>query len=81
MKKYLAPLGIFVGGHILMLFAYLFLSHIGTVVDTLQTDTAAIASTFWNWTWLSGAVVQFLIYLVMELLILFATAKAFLAIR
>lgn len=81
MKKYLAPLGIFAGGQILLLFAFLYLTPIGTAVDTLQADTAAVASTFWNWTWLSGNVVKFLIYIGLELFTLYLTAKSFLAIR
>lgn len=81
MKKYLNPLGVFVAGHLFMLIAYLFLTHIGTQVDQLQTDTAAYASTFWNWTWLSGTVVKWIIYLAIEMATLFATAKTFLAIR
>lgn len=81
MKKYLAPLGVFATGQIFLLFAFLFLSHIGTRVDAMQTETVAFSSNFWNFTWLTGTVVQFIIYIGIELATLYVTAKAFLAIR
>lgn len=81
MKKYFFPLWVFVGCNFAILVFFLYLSSIGTAVDTMQTDTAAIASNFWNWTWLSGNVVKFMLVIMLELLALYATAKAFLAVK
>jgi hypothetical protein len=53
MKRYLLPLKVFAGGMLLCLIGFLFLSHTGTAVDQLGTDTAAYAGTFWNWGWIS----------------------------
>jgi len=82
MKKYLVPLGVFASGMILNLVLFLFLGTIGDATDQLAADTADIASTFWLWTWIAqGAVVKFIIFVLGTLLVLYATAKAFLAVR
>jgi len=82
MGKYLVPLWVFVGGHMVMLFLFLFLNTIGTAADQLAADTAEMAPAFWNWTWVaSGNTVKFLVLILLELLVLFATAKAFLKVR
>lgn len=82
MGKYLLPLWVFLGGQFIMLFCLLFLNSIGTAADQLATDTAAMAPTFWNWSWVSsGNTVKFLVLIFLELVILFATAKAFLRVR
>ena len=82
MGKYLAPLGIFCGGMLLALVLFLFLGTIGDAADKLGEDTAAMAPVFWNWAWVAqGSVVKFLVFIVVILLTLYATAKAFLRVR
>ena len=82
MGKYLAPLGIFCGGMLLALVLFLFLGTIGDAADKLGEDTAAMAPVFWNWTWVAqGSVVKFIVFIVVILLTLYATAKAFLRVR
>ncbi len=80
MKQYLLPLWIFCGGQLALLVVFLLFPAVETVRSQLETDTAAIASTFWGWTWVVGAVKLF-IFLAVEAGILWATAKAFLANR
>ncbi len=80
MIKYFRPLGVFVGGHLLLLIVWLFLLAVGDAGTQLAADTAAAASTFWGWTWVVGSV-KLIVFFVFEALILFATAKAFLATR
>lgn len=82
MKKYFAPLGVFVGGMIVSLVFYLFLGTIGDEATELQTQSAPMASTFWGWSWVSSpTTVQFLIFIGLMLLTLYATFRAFLAVR
>jgi len=80
MLKYIRPLGIFLGGNILLLILFLFFGAFGNAAEQLQSDTAAIASTFWAWDWAVTSV-RLWIYISAELAILFLTAKAFLAVR
>jgi len=80
MKKYLAPLWVFIGLNLLLLIVMLFMPAIGAAGDDLETDTAAMASTFWGWSWVVGSV-RLWVWLGFEAAILFATAKAFLATR
>lgn len=80
MSKYLAPLGVFVGGSGALLVAFLFMPAIGTAGETLAADTAAIASTFWGWGWVVGSV-KLWVFLVLELVVLCGTAKAFLSVK
>ncbi len=80
MKQWLAPLGVFAMGQILVLFLTLFLPAIDAAKDILNSETVAISGFAWGWTWLmSQGVVRFIIYFIVEALILWATAKAFLA--
>ncbi len=80
MLKYLAPLGVFIGGNFLLLIGLLFFPALKSTTDTLATGTAGIASTFWGWTWVVGST-RLIIFVIFELLILFATAKSFLKVK
>lgn len=80
MGKYLTPLWVFVGGNLCLLIAWLFMPAIGTAGTQLAADTANISSTFWNWTWVVGSV-KLLVYVAFELVVLYSTAKAFLAVK
>lgn len=82
MGKYFLPLWVFVGGQVVALLVFLFLNAIGTAADQLAADTAEMAPVFWNWAWVSsGTTVKFLVFIFIELLVLYATAKAFLKVR
>lgn len=82
MKSFFAPLWIFVFGNVLLLFAFLFMPAIDTAQAQLAADTAAVAATFWGWSWLmTSGVVRWFIYLILEGLILFATFKTFMVSR
>lgn len=80
MIKHLTPLWVFLGGNITLLIVFLFLPALGDAGTQLEADTAGIASIFWGWSWVVGSV-KLLVFLVLEMLVLFATAKAFLATR
>ena len=80
MSKYLAPLGIFVGGQFLILIVLLFFPAIGSAADQLASDTAGMASTFWGWTWVVSGT-RLWVLMVLEGIILFVTAKAFLGLK
>lgn len=80
MSKYLAPLGVFIGGSFILLVAFLFMSAIGSAGEQLEAETAAIASTFWNWGMIVGNV-KFWVFLILWLVVLYATARAFLKVR
>lgn len=83
MIKYLVPLGIFAFGMIVALVLFLFLGSIGSAVDQMNTDTASITtSVFWNWDVVSSTTsVKFIVFLLVMLLTLFASGKAFLKLR
>ena len=82
MKKYLAPLGVFAGGMITALLLYLFLGNIGDAADQLAADSAAIAPTFWKFSVVAnGNAVQFIVFLSVLIITLYATAKTFLKVR
>ena len=80
MKKYLAPLGVFVGGHLCLLVVFMFMPAIGDASTQLTADTAAIASTFWGWSWVVTGT-RLWVWLAFELAILFTTAMAFIKTR
>jgi uncharacterized membrane protein YjfL (UPF0719 family) len=81
-KKQLIPLWVFVSGQIAALVAFLFLGSIGDAATQLQTDAAAYSSVFWNFDWVTNPnVVKFLVFLLIELLTLYATAKIFIKTR
>jgi len=80
MLKHFRPLWGFIVGNFFVLLLFLFFNAFGTSATQLQTDTAAIASTFWAWNW-AVTNVRLWIYIAAELTILFFTAKAFLASR
>jgi uncharacterized integral membrane protein len=80
MTKYLAPLGVFLGGNVLLLILMLYFPAIKTASTQLAADTAAVASVFWGWTWVVSSV-RLLVFVIAELTILFVTAKAFLKVR
>lgn len=82
MGKYLAPLGIFVTGMVFALILFLFLPTIGDSADQLATDSAAYSSVFWNWgIFVNGNFVKFLVFFIVIMGTLFATAKAFLRVK
>lgn len=76
MKKYLAPLGTFLVGQLILLFAFLFFPAMGNATTQLASDTAGIASHFWGWTW-AVSFGRFALYLAIEGATLWATGKAF----
>lgn len=76
MKKYLAPLGVFCGGELLFLIVLLFMPAIGATGEQLAADTAAMASTFWGWTWAVGGI-KLWVWLGFQAGIIFSTAMAF----
>lgn len=80
MSKYLVPLGVFVGGQVLLLVGFLFFSHINAAGTQLAADTVAIASTFWGWTWVVSSI-RLIIFVLAELLVLYMTARAFMALK
>lgn len=77
MKEYLRPLGIFIGGNLLLLILWLFLPTIGNSATQLAADTAEHASTFWGWAWVVSSI-KILIVIIGELGVLFAAGWAFL---
>jgi len=82
MKRFFAPLGIFVIGNLFLLIVSLFLPALDTAVSNLDTETAAVSGFAWGWDWvMTTGVARLFFYLVVEGFILFATAKAFLATR
>lgn len=82
MKKYLVPLGVFLGGNILLLALFLVLPTIGNTVDAGTAAAADYSDVFWNWDlFSSGANVKFFIMFMWEMLVLFITARAFLAMK
>ena len=80
MKKYLAPLGVFVGGNLLLLVAFLFFAAFGTAGDAVAANASGYGDTFWGLTWVTGSF-RLLIYVVLELIILFGTAVAFIRVK
>lgn len=82
MKRKLLPLWVFLGGNVILLLLFLVLPTIGNTVDTSTAAAADYTDVFWGWEWWSsGTVVKFVIMLIWEMLVLFATVKAFLAVR
>ena len=82
MRSFFAPLLVFAGGNLLLLVATLVMPAIDIVQTQLAADTAAVAATFWGWSWLmTGGVVRWLVYLLIEGLTLLATFKTFMATR
>ena len=81
MLKYMFPLWVFVGGQFVLLILFLFLGAIGDTADKLAVDTAEMAPYFWNWAWVSqGTTVKFIVFILLELMVLYATAKSFLSV-
>lgn len=80
MRDFFEPLIIFVTGNVVLLFGLLFWGAIGDAGTQLASDTAAVASNFWGWTWVVTST-RLLVFLIIEGLILFAVAKAFLGLR
>lgn len=79
MKKYMLPLFVFVTGHVLLLVAFLFLSTIGTSVETGVAGAADYSGVFWGWAMFSNSsVVKFLVLIIWEMFVLYGTAMAFL---
>lgn len=82
MKNFLAPMGVFLGGQLVLLIALLFLPAVDTQVATLASDTEDIAENFWGWDWLmASGVVRWLIFVIWEGFVLWGTGKAFLATK
>ncbi len=80
MKKYLAPLGIFIGGQFLMLIVFLFFPALGQTGDQLAADTAAMAPTFWGWAWVVSGF-RLWVFLALATGILYATFKSFISAK
>lgn len=82
MTKYLVPLGVFIVGHLVVLVGYVFFGALGDAATTLNTETAVYSDVFWNWAWVSNvSVITFMVFFFLEMGILFATFKAFMAVR
>lgn len=81
MKKYFAPLGIFVIGNLIMLAAFMFFSAFGTAGDAVATAaTDTYGGLFWGLSWAAGSM-RFLVYIFAELIILFSAGYAFIKTR
>ena len=80
MFKYIAPLGVFLGGNFTLLLVFLFLPAVGDAGDTLAAETASYASNFWGWDWVVGNV-KFWVFLMFEFVILFMTTMAFIKVK
>jgi len=78
MTKFLAPLGIFIMGNLLLLVMFIFFPAIGTASDKLAEETAGFMG--WGWQWAVSST-RLLVFLIAELVILFAVAKSFLSSR
>jgi len=82
MKHFLTPLGIFVGGNILLLVLVLLFPAIETTNQQMLADTASISGQWWGWSWVSSTgVVRLFIYMAAEGIILWQTGVALLDIR
>ncbi len=81
MGKYFAPLWIFLGGMVLMLFSFLLFQAIGTAGDQLAADSVAYKDVFWNWDLVSGDFVKFLVLLIEFAGVMFLVFKAFLRVK
>ena len=80
MSKYLAPLGVFIGGNLLLLIVWLFLPNIGESGTELAEHVGQYGGLFWGMSWAAGAVKLFVVVLG-EGLVLFATFRAFLSAK
>lgn len=78
MSTFIRPLLVFLGGNIALLFVILFFPAIGTATTQLAADTAGW--TGWGWSWVVSSAKLF-VFVIMELLILYGTARAFLSSR
>ena len=80
MFKYIAPLGVFLGGNFVLLLVFLFLPAVGDAGDTLAAATSSYASNFWGWDWVVGNV-KFWVFFIFEMVILGMTTMAFLKVK
>lgn len=83
MRKYLAPLGVFISGNVVMLILLIYFPAIDTAGNRLAADTANASASvggFWGWSWVVGSV-RLWVFLVVEGLILYGSALAFLKTR
>jgi len=80
MKKYLAPLGIFAFGQIVLVLVLLFMPAIGSAADEMAAETAGWVAKGWGWGWVSNST-RLIVFIMLELFTLFLTAKAFLSAR
>jgi hypothetical protein len=77
MSKYLAPLGVFLGGNAFLLILWLFFPALGVVSTELFASTAEHADVFWGWSWVVSST-RILVFVIAELFILFGTLVALL---
>lgn len=75
MSKYLAPLGIFVGGQVFLLFMWLLLPSIGSAGTTLAGN--AHVSTFWGMSWAANSL-RLIVIIAGEFITIIAALIAFL---
>lgn len=80
MKKYFAPLGIFVMGQLCLLLIYLFFPALGQAGTDLATNVPDASGVIWGWDWITGSV-RLIIVVILELVILYGVARAFLAAK
>ena len=80
MKKYMFPLWVFVSGQIVLLIVLLFLPAVGAAGDNLAAETAHWATIGWGWGWISNST-RLIVFIMLELTIMFLTGKAFLSAR
>jgi hypothetical protein len=79
MKQWLAPLGIFITGQLILLVLFIFMPGVDSAVNQTATATANITATgnMWGWGWLMGSgTIRWLLYMFGELLVLFAAGMA-----
>ena len=72
MRKWAAPLLIFLVGEALALFLFLFLPGVDTAVSGLATESATTGADVWGWTWLMSNGVVRALFITFYQLILFA---------
>ena len=80
MVKYLWPLITFVVLNLVLLIIAVLMPALGGAGDQLAANTADYADVFWGWSWMSGGV-RLLVWVFVELIILFIVAVEYLAIK
>lgn len=80
MTKYFRPLFLFFSLQLVLLIVFLFFPALGSAETQLVEHTTAWANIGWGWTWIVGSL-RLIVVVLFEFVILFITARAFLAVR